>query len=73
MADKLIKHKIIEGCHDCPMLEVLPFGDIRCEYVNLEDVYVDPLDPKPPPPGCPLLYNGAIMITLGFPPDAKGR
>lgn len=68
MADKLIRHKIVEGCHDCPMLENLGFGMIRCEYIEFPlEIFIDPLDIKPPPTGCPLLL-GSIVITLEDPP-----
>ena len=59
------KYEIIEGCHECPFLETLAFGDIFCRYTKLpRDMVVDPFDVRIPPRGCPLLDGGTVTVIL---------
>lgn len=67
-----VAHHTVHGCHDCPMIEVHPFGSVRCPHMPFPmEIFIDPLEPKPPPRGCPLLRGGAIVLTLEPPPEAK--
>ena len=57
--------RIVTGCHDCPFLEVLNFGEVECLYVDLpEDLVLDPFDTKMPPRGCPMLDCGSVTVIL---------
>lgn len=72
MADKMV-HKIpVSGCRDCPILENHGFGQVSCRYLPFPmEIFIDPLDIRPPPSGCPLLNSGSIFIFLEKPPETE--
>ena len=68
MAESLVTMVAVQGCHDCPMLENQGFGTMKCRFLPYPmEIFVDPLDLRPPPKGCPLLNGGLIFITLEAP------
>ena len=65
MAGKGICRISVSGCHDCPILENHGFGQTSCRYFPFPmDIFIDPLDIRPPPSKCPLLEGGFIFISF---------
>lgn len=57
--------QIVEGCCDCPFLEVLPFGEVECRHTDLPvGLVLDPTAIQLPPRGCPLLDGGSVTVIL---------
>ena len=54
---------VVKGCHECPFLKALPFGQCQCPFVQLPDgFFPDPLEIKVPD-GCPL-RGGTVTVAL---------
>ena len=62
-------HRVVHGCHDCPLREVHAFIVVTCAYAATLPTYqvVGSKEPITPPEDCPLRGGGTVTLILALP------